>query len=74
MRKGILTHLIDLGSHFGARWSLKGLPNQSFSNKINRKRVQEGVLKKIFLGRILDAKMGGAGKPKQAFRIILVAN
>ena len=28
----------------------------------------------MFLGWILDAKMGGVGKPKQAFRIILVAN
>ena len=72
-QSSILNHLSDLGSQFGARWSLKGLQNQSFSNKISRKRVQEGVLKNIFLGWIWML-IGDAGKPKQAFRIILVAN
>ena len=39
-------HLVDLEVDLGAHWILKGSQNLSFLYKINKKGIQEGVLKK----------------------------
>ena len=73
----IWRHLVDLGSHFGAHWILKGSQNWQYSYKINiklEKRVCRNVSwKNMILGCMFGVTMGGLEKPKQAFRHILVA-
>ena len=73
----IWRNLVDLGSHFGAHWILKGSPNRPFSHQIEIKLVKRGCRKvswkNIIFGWVFDVKMGGLDNPEQAFRIILVA-
>ena len=54
----------------------KSIIFESDEHEITKKKrgVQEGVLKNMFWGWILDTKMGGYKSQKQAFCIIHVAN
>ena len=80
-------HSCFLFSQFSATWSIfgpilaptgfrRGPPIAYFQIKSTynfQMKVQEGVLKNIVFKWIFDVIMGGLDKPKQAFRIILVA-
>ena len=69
--------LVDLGSHVGAHWILKGSPNRYVSHKFNTKswkRVSsKASWKNMLFGLSFDAKMEWFEKQTQVFRIIPVA-
>ena len=66
----IWRHMIDLGSHVGAHWILKGFPNRLFYHKRVCRKVSS---KEHDFGMDSGCHMGGLDKPKQAFRIIRAA-
>ena len=71
--ESVWRHLVDLGSHFGAHWILKGSQNQALSYNAKTNKCPDKRLGRTCFGDGFVAKTGGLEKWTQAFRIIRAA-